>query len=234
MKIAVHAGHNPDGMVACGAVGYIKESTAAREVVNILVQMLNSIDGYEAKDLTVNNGVSQSNVLFWLVTRTNMEKADLTLSIHFNSHENASANGTECWIHGTAKLSTEQLADSISDHVCDTLGTKRRKTQRSTGLYILNKTEMPCILVECLFVTNKADCERYDPHAIAAAICYAITEEEPQIPTTTIPIPEETHTDAGKVLYRVQVGAFQSYENAKKLKNKMADLGYDVFITQGG
>lgn len=32
MKICIHAGHNPDGKVACGAVGYGKESTLAREV----------------------------------------------------------------------------------------------------------------------------------------------------------------------------------------------------------
>ncbi len=27
MKINVHAGHNPDGKIACGAVGLKKEST---------------------------------------------------------------------------------------------------------------------------------------------------------------------------------------------------------------
>ena len=32
MKINVHAGHNPDGKVACGAVGLIKESTEVRAV----------------------------------------------------------------------------------------------------------------------------------------------------------------------------------------------------------
>ena len=32
MKINVHAGHNPDGKIACGAVGLIRESTEARKV----------------------------------------------------------------------------------------------------------------------------------------------------------------------------------------------------------
>ena len=32
MKINVHAGHNPDGKIDCGAVGLIKESTEARKV----------------------------------------------------------------------------------------------------------------------------------------------------------------------------------------------------------
>ena len=30
MKFTVHAGHNPDGKKACGAVGLIKESTENR------------------------------------------------------------------------------------------------------------------------------------------------------------------------------------------------------------
>lgn len=32
MKINVHAGHNPDGKVSCGAIGLIKESTEAKKV----------------------------------------------------------------------------------------------------------------------------------------------------------------------------------------------------------
>lgn len=32
MIINVHAGHNPDGKVACGAIGIIRESTEARNV----------------------------------------------------------------------------------------------------------------------------------------------------------------------------------------------------------
>ena len=33
MRINVHAGHNPDGKIACGSIGIIKESTEARKVV---------------------------------------------------------------------------------------------------------------------------------------------------------------------------------------------------------
>ena len=32
MKINIHAGHNPDGKIACGAVELIKESTEERTV----------------------------------------------------------------------------------------------------------------------------------------------------------------------------------------------------------
>ena len=37
MVINVHAGHNPDGKVACGAIGIIRESTEARNVKNEVI-----------------------------------------------------------------------------------------------------------------------------------------------------------------------------------------------------
>ncbi|MCI8529099.1 MAG: N-acetylmuramoyl-L-alanine amidase, partial [Lachnospiraceae bacterium] len=32
MRINVHAGHNPDGKAACGAIGFLRESTENRKV----------------------------------------------------------------------------------------------------------------------------------------------------------------------------------------------------------
>ena len=40
MIINVHAGHNPDGKIACGAVGLIKESTEARKVKKEVIRLL--------------------------------------------------------------------------------------------------------------------------------------------------------------------------------------------------
>lgn len=31
MKVNIHAGHNPDGKIACGACGILKESTENRD-----------------------------------------------------------------------------------------------------------------------------------------------------------------------------------------------------------
>ena len=40
MKINIHAGHNPKGKVACGAIGLIDESTENRNVVKELKAIL--------------------------------------------------------------------------------------------------------------------------------------------------------------------------------------------------
>jgi len=70
MIINVHAGHNPDGKVASGAVGLIKESTEARKVKDEVIRLLR-LDGHTVYDCTVENGTSQCNVLTNIVKKCN-------------------------------------------------------------------------------------------------------------------------------------------------------------------
>ena len=62
MRINIHAGHNPDGKIACGAVGLIRESTEARIVKDKVIALLRT-QGHTVYDCTVDNGTSQSDVL---------------------------------------------------------------------------------------------------------------------------------------------------------------------------
>ena len=84
MIINVHAGHNPDGKVACGAVGVIKESTEARKVKDEVIRLLKAA-GHTVYDCTVNDGTSANDVLVKIVKKCNTHKADLDVSIHFQS-----------------------------------------------------------------------------------------------------------------------------------------------------
>ena len=84
MKINIHAGHNPDGKVACGAVGLIKESTEARIIKDKVIQNLKKA-GHTVYDCTCNNGTSQNDVLKKIVAKCNAHEVDLDVSIHFNS-----------------------------------------------------------------------------------------------------------------------------------------------------
>lgn len=81
MKINVHAGHNPDGKIACGAVGLIKESTEARKVKKEVIRLLRK-KGHKVYDCTCTNGTSQTDVLKRIVTKCNKHKVDLDISIH--------------------------------------------------------------------------------------------------------------------------------------------------------
>ncbi|MSS91387.1 N-acetylmuramoyl-L-alanine amidase, partial [Eisenbergiella tayi] len=84
MRINIHAGHNPDGMTACGAVGLIRESTEARAVKDKVIEKLVSM-GHTVHDCTCNNGASQQDVLKRIVAACNAHEVDLDVSIHFNA-----------------------------------------------------------------------------------------------------------------------------------------------------
>ena len=83
-KNNVHAGQNPDGKVACGAIGLIKESTEARKVKDLVIKYLKA-QGHTVYDCTVNNGTSASNVLSKIVSKCNAHDVALDVSIHFNA-----------------------------------------------------------------------------------------------------------------------------------------------------
>ena len=69
----VHSGHNPDGKVACGAVGLIKESTEARKVAQEVISLLKK-EGHTVYDCTVDNGISQGDVLYKIVKKNNCQR----------------------------------------------------------------------------------------------------------------------------------------------------------------
>ncbi|BCN32092.1 N-acetylmuramoyl-L-alanine amidase [Anaeromicropila herbilytica] len=87
MRINIHAGHNPDGKVACGAVGLIKESTEARKVVKEVISLLEK-KGHTVYECTCNNGTSQADVLKKVVSKSNLHKVELDISVHFNAGRN--------------------------------------------------------------------------------------------------------------------------------------------------
>ncbi len=84
MRFNVHAGHNPAGKVASGAVGLINESTENRRVKEEVISQLREL-GHTVYDCTCNNGTGQTDVLQKIVAQCNDHDVDLDVSIHFNS-----------------------------------------------------------------------------------------------------------------------------------------------------
>lgn len=172
MKINVHAGHNPDGKVACGACGIIKESTEARRVKNKVIKLLRE-KGHTVYDCTCSNGKSQSDVLQQIVKKCNKHEVDLDVSIHFNAGAsdkkgNGKTTGTEVLVYSEnskAKPYAERTAKAIAE-----LGFKNRGVKIRDNLYFLHRTNSPAMLIECCFVDDKDDVKLYDYKEMAAAI----------------------------------------------------------------
>ncbi len=179
MRINVHAGHNPDGKAACGAVGLIKESTEARKVKNEIIKKLKAA-GHTVYDCTCNNGSSQSDVLRKIVAKCNEHTVDLDLSIHFNAGAsdekgNGRTTGVEVLVYsdaGAAKSRAVKVCEKIS-----ALGYKNRGVKVNAGLYYLKHAKAPSMLIECCFVDDKDDATLYRYKDMAAAIVRGITDD---------------------------------------------------------
>ena len=176
MRINVHAGHNPDGMVACGAIGLIRESTEARAVKDRVIAQLAAM-GHTVRDCTCNNGISQNDILQKIVAACNAQEADLDISIHFNAgaapEADGNTTGAEVYVYSTSSAAAtyaQQVVDNIA-----TLGFRNRGVKERTSLYVLRHTKAPAMLIECCFVDDPEDVALYNADRMAAAIVAGIT-----------------------------------------------------------
>lgn len=240
MIINVHAGHNPDGKTACGAVGIIRESTEARNVKNEVIHQLNALR-HTVYDCTCDDGTSSSNVLTKIVQKCNAHTVDLDISIHFNAGAgdtagNAKTTGVETYIYSTsskAKEAAEKVCAAIAAN-----GFKNRGVKVNSKLYVLNKTKAPAMLIECCFVDDRDDVQLYDYQSMATAIVYGLTGQ-----TYADKVAAETDKDAAapgaetvtgdaKQIYRVQVGAYGVKSNAEAMKDKLKAAGFDAILVK--
>lgn len=231
MYISVHAGHNPDGKIACGAVGLLKESTAARTVANEVVRLLTE-KGHTVWNDTCDNGVNQQDVLNKIIQKCNShhrpdgKPVDLVVSLHLNSAANdpngdGRTTGTETYIfslNGGANEYAQRVTKEIA-----ALGFKNRGVKVRSDLRVLRETLAAAMLIECCFVDDADDAKLFDPYKMARAIVQGILNEK-----IVNPAPVEKDSK----LHRVQVGAFSNPANAERLKAELIGKGYSAFITQ--
>ena len=220
MRINIHAGHNPKGKTACGAVGLLDESTENRNVVKELKTILET-EGHTVYDCTCNDGTSVADVINKIVAKANTNTVDLDVSIHFNSGvKDAKGNGATTGVE-VLVYKTGGQAEVVAKRVCEQvskLGYKNRGVKIRTDLSILKKTKAPCVLVECCFVDDLDDVKLYNPRSMAKAIAQGIINKT---------IEDKKTTDE---YYRVVAGSFRNRQYAEDTKNKLIKAGFNPFI----
>lgn len=175
MNITIHAGHNPDGKVACGAIGYLKESTEARKVKDLIYDSLCEV--IDIEDVTINDGKSAKDVLERICKKCNKKDRDFNISIHFNASKkevvsDGKIKGSEIWLYDS-NSELKELAESILKNL-EMQGYTNRGVKYSKGLYVLANTKSPAMLIECCFVDDLDDVALYDEIEVANAISDSI------------------------------------------------------------
>ena len=138
--------------------------------------------------------------------KANDWKADLFISIHANAYSNGwhDANGWGIFICGKGGKA-EQLAESIRKVSIPMLGIRDRgvKVEQFT---VIAKTNMPAVLVEHAFYTNRAECELLKTPAFrekcAEADARGIVE---YCKKKWIPEPKDELEEACEKLYRAGI-----------------------------
>lgn len=176
MKINIHSGHNPDGKIGSGAIGFVKESTEARLIKNQVLSILKK-RGHTVFDCTVDNGISKGDILRKIIEKCNSNEVDLDISIHLNAGvknkvEDGKTTGSEVYVYNTNSIS-HKVGKKILDNF-EHLGFRNRGVKISKNLYYLRKTKAPAILIECFFIDDKDDVNLYRVKDVANAIADGI------------------------------------------------------------
>jgi N-acetylmuramoyl-L-alanine amidase len=146
--IVIDAGHG--GYDRGGVPGQrISEKDKTLDVAQRLKRILQA-DGYRVIM------TRDSDVFIPLPTRVaiaNSQRGASFVSIHFNCASRAGANGIETYYYRSDSAS---LAQSIHRNVLSGAPTENRGIRRR-GFYVLRRTAIPSVLVECGFLTNPTE-----------------------------------------------------------------------------
>lgn len=163
MHIAIAGGHSSN---ARGASGFIDEYDCDRAFVAQLIPAFES-QGWYVTDCS-NDADSVNGELAEECRIANGSGADLFIAVHFNA---GGGTGTEVWHYPGS--SAESYAESVSAELASALGLRNRGAKATTGLYVLNRTTMPAILIEVCFVDTEQDADAW--HATSwDALCGAV------------------------------------------------------------
>ena len=217
MLFTINAGLTLQGK-GTGAVGFLNESKENRAVVAHVIKLLKQL-GHSVIDCTIDKS---DNYLKEAVAAANKHKADLAVSIHFNSSGDSSANGVETLVYNSSNDYTNKYANAINKEIA-ALGYRNRGIKQRQDLYWLKNTTSKAILIECCFVSNKADSDKYNAVKMAEAIVKGLIGK---LPTNN----SNNSTDSSEKLYAVCVGAY-SKVNADRILLEVKSKGYkDAYL----
>lgn len=152
-KIAISAGH---GKLVRGAAGVLDEVDEARRMLPRVAENLRAL-GVEVATFQDDTSKTQRENLRTIVGWHNKQDRGIDVSIHFNAFEQIDKPmGTECW------YKTQQaLAASVSLAMANAGTFINRGAKKTDGLYFLNNTDKPAILIEVCFVDSETDAKLY-------------------------------------------------------------------------
>ncbi len=126
------------------------------------------------------------------VTLANAVDCDYFISIHCNSNEVTSPNGTEVLYYDTKfnNISSRDLAELFSDELGKTVELRNRGTvlKKMEDIFIMDKAEVPMVLIEIGYLSNSKDLdyltEAANQRSVAQGVFNGIMRAFQELPVT--------------------------------------------------
>lgn len=147
--------------------------------------------------------------------------ADLFISLHRNAFVTSAPYGAEIWVQNDCTSENASFAELLMKKLKEAGISKDRGVKK--GDYHVNReSRMTSCLLELLFISNNGDNELFDEliEAYAEAISAAVSEFF------------KSEKSEEKALYRVQVGAFRSRQNAEMVMEKLKEAGFPAIVVE--
>ena len=224
-KVFIGVGH---GGKDSGAVGYLVEKE-----VN-LIEALACQDFLEVHGVQVlmSRTSDEDDSLNDEIRECNAFSPDLAISVHNNA---GGGDGFECFYHykgGTSKTLAENIEAEVKAIGQNSRGCKIRLNSSGTDYYgFIRETACPAVIVEGCFIDNEADVQIAD--SLEEQKAFGVAYAKGILKTLGISIKEnpEQSMPSSNAKYYVQVGAYESKENAEKQLQKAKDAGFaDAFM----
>lgn len=170
----VHGGHS---LKCRGASDLLDEVNEDRKVKNKLIELLRA-NGDTVYDCTDDYSTTQRANLSAIVSMCNAHNVDLDISIHLNRARNdrvgdGKCGGVEVYIYDDSAYEVAyQIAESIANAL--DIGFHGVPVKYNKELYVLRKTRAKAVLIECCFVDDKDDVEKWNSTKCAMAIASSL------------------------------------------------------------
>lgn len=189
----------------------------------------------------------------------NESGADLFISIHRNAAARDNLyNGVQTLIYGPGGL-REEVAENIVNEL-ENVGFQNLGVDIRPDLVVLNRTQMPSVLVEAGFIDSDKDNTLFDSRfqemaeAIASGIENAVGHPEGEMKPSGYSVqvglfrnkvyadnlllrlkrqgyPAMLDTDPRTGFYRVRVGNYNQLDQAVDMEQRLKNRGYTTFLT---
>ncbi len=174
---AGHGGHDP-GKVSSNGIQekdinlsiaqYLKSYLSAQDYIVYITR--NHDEGLHDEGASNKKSSDMKNRISFF----NEKKADLVISIHQNSYPDSFQHGAQTFFYEKSEES-KLLATCIQNSLLQMDSSNTRKEKSTDSYYILKKSSMPAVIVECGFLSNPDETAKLTDPNYQKKLAYAIS-----------------------------------------------------------